>query len=53
MIRKCLGDGESTYVYCQFNKKQNMWEPITKAEVSGDEFISSRSKIMLEVNSLI
>ena len=49
MIRKCLGDGESTYVYCQFNKKQNMWEPITKAEVSGDEYISSRDKIMLEV----
>ena len=51
MIRKCLGDSESTYVYCQFNRKQNMWEPITKAEVSGDDYISSRDKIMLEVKS--
>jgi hypothetical protein len=46
MIRKCLGMDTSTYVYCQFNNKQGMWEPITKAEVSGDEYISSKDKIV-------
>jgi hypothetical protein len=51
MIRKCLEGSDSTYVYCSFNKKQSMWEPITKAEVSGDKYISSRDKIMVEVNS--
>ena len=50
MIKKCLNGNESTYVYCSFNKKQSM-EPITKAEISGDEYISSRDKIMSEVNS--
>ena len=51
MIKKCLNNSDSTYVYCSFNKKQSMWEPISKADVSGDEFISSREKIMVEVNS--
>ena len=51
MIKKCLNGNESTYVYCSFNKKQSMWEPITKAEISGDEYISSRDKIMSEVNA--
>ena len=50
MIKKCLDGNESTYVYCSFNKKQSMWEPITKAEISGDEYISSRDKIMSEIN---
>ena len=51
MIRKCLDGSESAYVYCSYNKKQNMWEPITKAEVSGDEYISSHDKIMTELKA--
>ena len=48
MVKKYLNGSESTYVYCEFNNKQSMWEPVTKAEITGDEYLSSKSKI--EVN---
>ncbi len=49
MIKTSLNGAESTYMYCNYNTKQSMWEPISKAEVTGDEFISSRDKIMASI----
>ena len=45
MIKKCLGTDSSTYVYCKFNEKQSMWEPVTKAEITDDQYISSRAAV--------
>ena len=47
LIRKLLNGTNSTYVYCRYNTKQNMWEPMSKAEVSGDEYVSSKQKLEL------
>ena len=45
MIRKFLSGSHTTYVYCKFNATQKMWEPITKAEISSDEYLSSKQSI--------
>ena len=45
MIRKFLSGSNTTYVYCKFNATQKMWEPITKAEISSDEYLSSKQSI--------
>lgn len=43
MIRNCLKDAgvDTAYFYCRFNQKESMWEPTSKAEVSGDSFVSA------------
>ena len=45
MIRKFLNGNNTVYVYCKFNAKQKMWEPITKAEISNDTYLSSKQSI--------
>ena len=47
MIRNCLKSSNSAYFYCRFNRKESMWEPTSLAEVSADEFVSSKNKMQL------
>ena len=45
LISRTLGDSQSGYMFCSFNSKQRMWEPMTKADISGDNYLSSKQKI--------
>ena len=45
MVKKYLAGASSVYVYCKYNLSQQMWEPVTKAEVSDDSYLSSIDKI--------
>ena len=45
LIKKCLGNQQNTYMYCKYNQKQSMWEPVTKAEITDDQYLSSKAVI--------
>ena len=45
LIKKYLSGSNCTYVYCRYNTKQKMWEPMTKADISEDSYLSSIEKI--------
>ena len=45
LISRTIGDSHSGYMFCSFNSKQGMWEPMTKADISSDNYLSSKQKI--------
>lgn len=45
LIYRTIGDNSHGYMYCNYNKLHQMWEPITKADISGDMYLSSKQKI--------
>jgi hypothetical protein len=46
MIRNCLKSSTTAYFYCRFNTKESMWEPTSKADVTGDNYVSNKEKVI-------
>lgn len=45
LVKNYLNGANNVYVYCRFNRKQGMWEPVTKADITDDSYLSSIDKI--------